>query len=297
MRIVYFGLPVAALLLHGDGVDIDLAVISRADAAGRRRLAKCMGQSRVFTRGDLSQEALHARVRTSAPDLLVSWFWTTKLPLSLVREARLGGIGVHPSLLPRHRGPDPYYAAIDEGDATTGVTVHRIAEGYDTGAILGSRKLAIEPGWTAWQLARRLDRPSLALLRETVALMATGAPIAEQQQDESKASWAPLPSLSDCALRWSWPTDKILRRIRALSPAPGAFTEIHGRVLTILQAERASRFPRALAPGEAAVVGPSAVVRSADGAIELVRGEMGGEMLDVEGLASVVARGQEMMIG
>jgi methionyl-tRNA formyltransferase len=217
--------------------------------------------------------------------------------MQLVKAARLGGIGVHPSLLPRHRGPDPYFAAIDQGDRVTGVTVHRIDEEYDTGPVLALREVVIGDDWTAWQLARHLDRPSLALLRETVARFAAGETIPEQKQDEARASWAPLPSLSQCALHWSWPTEKLLRRIRALSPSPGAFTEIHGRILTILSARQAEAFPRALEPGEAAVQGEAAVIRTCDGAIALLQGEMDGTVLDAGGLASLVARGAHLVIG
>src|SRR6185436_17968339 len=113
-----------------------------------------------------------ARVRALQPDLLVSWFWTTRLPMALIEAARFGGIGAHPSLLPRHRGPDPTYWAIASGDVETGVTVHRIAEDYDTGAILAQERLAIDPHWNAWNLARALDRPSLRLLRATAARFA-----------------------------------------------------------------------------------------------------------------------------
>ena len=210
-------------------------------------------------------------------------------------RARLGGIGVHPSLLPRHRGPDPYYAVIDQGDTVTGVTVHRIASEYDTGAMLGSRAMAIGPEWTAWQLARKLDRPSLELLRETVLRLARGEVVPEQDQDESLASWANSPSASDCALVWSSSTAAILRRIRALSPAPGAFTEIHGQLLTILKARGATAYPRALEPGEAAVVDGTAIVRTADGAIELLVGEIDELRFDRAALATLVAQGRELV--
>jgi methionyl-tRNA formyltransferase len=209
----------------------------------------------------------------------------------------MGGIGVHPSLLPRHRGPDPYFAAIDQGDAVTGVTVHRIAADYDTGPMLAARSIEVSERWNAWQLARRLDRPSLALLRETVAGFARGETIAEQEQDEAGATWAPLPSLADCALRWSWSTAKLLRRIRALSPVPGAFTEVRGVILTILDARPAADYPRALASGEAAAVGETAVIRTGDGAIALVRGEIDGHVLDEGGLARLIARGGDLVIG
>jgi methionyl-tRNA formyltransferase len=297
LRIAFFGLPLAALLLLEDGRRIDIALLSRTDAPGGRRLRRRLGVDRVFARGELAQEEIASRLRIIAPDLVISWFWTTKLPLAWVKLARLGGIGVHPSLLPRHRGPDPYFAAIDEGDAVTGVTVHRIEADYDTGAILAAGNVTIAESWNAWQLARRLDRPSLSLLRETIAKMAAGEPIPERAQDERLATWAPLPSLADCALRWSWTSAKVLRRIRALSPVPGAFTEIRGQILTILAARPTPDYPRALASGEAAVVGKTAIIRTVDGAIALVRGEIEGSVLDEGGLASLVARGANLVIG
>lgn len=297
LRIAFFGLPLAALLLLEDGRQIDIALLSRTDSVGGRRLRRKLGPDRVFVRGQLTQEEIAVRLQLIEPDLVVSWFWTTKLPPALVKIARLGGIGVHPSLLPRHRGPDPYFAAIDQGDSITGVTVHRIEAEYDTGAILAARKAQISEEWNAWQLARHLDRPSLALLRETVGKLAAGEPTAERAQTESEATWAPLPSLSDCALRWSWSTAKVLRRIRALSPIPGAFTEIQGRILTILTARAATQYPRALAAGEAAVVGTTVVIRTADGAIALVRAEIEGSVWDEGGLASLVARGRDLVVG
>jgi methionyl-tRNA formyltransferase len=297
LRIAYFGLPLAALLLLEDGRRIDIALLSRTDAVGGRRLRLKLGPDKVWARGQLSQQEIAERLAHIAPDLVVSWFWTTKLPMAWVGMAPLGGIGVHPSLLPKHRGPDPYFAAIDQGDAVTGVTVHRIAADYDTGSILGARSIEISERWNAWQLARRLDRPSLRLLRETVARLAAGEVISEQAQDEALATWAPMPTLADCALRWSWSSARLLRRIRALSPAPGAFTEIRGLILTILEARPADEYPRALAAGEAAVVGSSAVIRTADGAIALVRGEIEGQILNEQGLASLVARGGDLVIG
>jgi methionyl-tRNA formyltransferase len=296
LRIAFFGLPLAALLLMGDGYEIALAVLSRADAPGRRRLTRHLG-ARVKLLDELREDRIMEWMRAAQPDLLVSWFFTAKLPMSIVRATKLGGIGVHPSLLPRHRGPDPYFAAIDEGDRVTGVTVHRIDAEYDTGAILATCELAIEPGWNAWQLARRLDRPSLALLRDTVRRLARGEEVPERAQDERGASFAPTPSDADCALVWSWPVERLLRRVRALSPSPGAFTEIGGQIVTILAARATSEFPRALRPGEGAVVGDRAVIVGGDGAIELLRGEIDGQLLDERGLASVIARSRDLVIG
>ncbi len=131
-----------------------------------RRLKRLLAGRPVELKPDVNARRTIELVRAAAPELIVSWFWTTKLPEKLIALAP--AFGVHPSLLPRHRGPDPYFWAIDCGDAVTGVTAHRIAGEYDTGAILAQRELGIDPAWSAWTLARKLDRPSLALLlRET----------------------------------------------------------------------------------------------------------------------------------
>lgn len=296
MKIAFFGLPLAACLLLEDGHDIGLAMLSFPKAPGHRRILRNLPKEYVWVKGERTEQELRSALDRFSPDLLVSWFWTSRIPIDFVRAARLGGIGAHPSLLPRHRGPDPYFAAIDQGDAQTGVTIHRIDAEYDTGEILAQQELAIDPSWNAWQLARKLDRPSLASLREVVRRMDRGQVLPERAQDERLATWAPEPTADDCALVWEWPTATLIRRIRALSPTPGAFTEIGGQIVTITRASPASSCPRALAPGEATVVSGVAVVRTGDHAIELLAGETEDQPLDTAELASLVARARQKVI-
>lgn len=209
-------------------------------------------------------------VRSLAPERIVSWFWTTKLPPELVSLAPQGAVGVHPSLLPRHRGPDPYFWAIDSGDEVTGVTAHLIADEYDTGAIVAQRTLPIEPHWNAWQLARALDRPSLALLRAVTR----DRELRTTAQDDAAATLAPSPSDEELEIDWKWTSERIARRVRAAAPAPGAWSFFGDEPVTITCALPAPTFPRALIPGEAAVVGGSAVVRTGDGALALLEGRI-----------------------
>ena len=254
--------------MNADGHDLVYAGICRSSAIGTRRLKRKIG-ARVSIVPNLEDEEIVARVRESKPDLLVSWFWTKRIPKSILEIAPLGGIGVHPSLLPRHRGPDPYFWVIDSGDETTGVTAHRLDEKYDTGNILAQRSLAIDREWTAWTLAKKMDRPSLALLRQIVGDFASGNIPNGIVQDEALATEAPAPTDDDLEISFQWPAEKIVRRIRAASPWPGAFSEVADETLTIVHAEVTRDFPRALAPGEAAVVAGRVVVRAADDAIRL----------------------------
>src|SRR5258708_4981383 len=147
-------MPLGALLLARDGHELVYIGISRDDALGLRRVKKTFGSER-FVRPEVSSPATIQRIAALQPDLIVSWFWTKRLPAELLKRAP--AIGVHPSLLPRHRGPDPYFWAIDSGDEVTGVTAHMLEPAYDTGAILRQVPLRIDPTWNAWTLAKKLD--------------------------------------------------------------------------------------------------------------------------------------------
>lgn len=290
LKIAFFGLPLAALLLEQDGHDIVLAAVCRSDALGVRRAKRHFG-ARLAMKPDASRPAFVERVRALSPDLVVSWFWTKRLPMSVVRSARLGGFGAHPSLLPRHRGPDPTYWAIASGDVETGVSVHRLEEDYDTGDVLATERLAIDPAWNAWQLARALDRPSLRLLRATALAFSRGEPPVPIPQDGSLATAAPAPTDDDCAITWGHTTAQVLRHVRALAPAPGAWTEIAGVLVTVIEARAVASYPAVLLPGEAVWEGERCCVRTADGAVDLVRVEIDGRPATTGELRELMSRG------
>ena len=298
LRIAYFGLPLGACLLHADGHDLGLVVLPPVEGPGLRRLSRSIGSERIVRASELGErldERVEKALAREAPDLIVSWFWTRRIPARVLSTARLGGIGAHPSLLPRHRGPDPYFWAIDSGDSETGVTVHRLTERYDDGDILDARGLAIGAR-DSWQLARALDRPSLELLRARVQAFARGESPHGAPQDEALATLAPLPSGDELRVNFRWPSERALRRIRALSPVPGLGLDVEGLELTVLRARVADTFPSALEPGEAAVFGepPALVLRTGDGAIAVERAsfelETPGILLTREETARLVER-------
>jgi methionyl-tRNA formyltransferase len=273
LKIAYFGLPLGALLLSRDGHDLATVVLSPVEAPGRRRLQRRAPHLIDALSGHEGDSDLEARIdaaMSSEPvDLLVSWFWTRKLPARWLARARLGGVGAHPSLLPRHRGPNPYFWAIDQGDERTGVTLHRLTEEYDDGKLLAARDLLVGDR-DAWQLARALDRPSLSLLRESVARLARGERLPEAEQDEALATWAPEPSGEELRVDFGWTTERALRRIRALSPTPGLALEVAGVPLFVTRAVRAESFIEALLPGEAHL-SEALVLRTSDGGVKVTR--------------------------
>jgi methionyl-tRNA formyltransferase len=269
VKLAFFGLPLAAILLAADGHDIVYAGVLRE--RGLRRIRKVLGASCVRVTPDLERTEEAEALQRAKPDLIVSWFWPRRIPDRVLAIAI--AVGVHPSLLPQYRGPDPYFWAIDSGDRTTGVTAHLLERDYDTGPILGQRTLPVDTEWNSWQLARALDRPSLSLLRDTVRAYSEGRPPRPRRQDDTLATAAPQPSEADLALKWAWPAARVVRRIRAAAPWPGAWTEIGDRVVVVERARVTPDWPRALAPGEAAVRADGiAVVRAGQGAVELLEG-------------------------
>ena len=285
MKVGYFGLPLGAHLLLRDGHALDPCVLSPLAAPGRRRVAARVPEPSLIDALGAPKAALHEEIeralRRAQPELIVSWFWTRLLPAAWLNAARYGGIGVHPSLLPRHRGPNPYFWSIDGGDHEAGVTLHTLAPEYDTGAILLQRGIPVGSS-NSWRLARALDRPSLALLREGVGRFARSQPPAPTAQDDSAATWAPEPTGRELAVDWAWSTERVLRRIRALSPVPGLAVEVRELRFFVTRAEPAADFVTALMPGEAAVVGDpgTLVIRTGDGAIAVLRATLDDEDSD-----------------
>ena len=284
VRVAFLGLPLAAVLLAADGIEIAHAVLARRGYPGERRLRRLVGDDRIVSSPRLDAGAIASIVALQV-DLVVSWYFTRRIPMEVVRSAKLGAFGVHPSLLPRHRGPDPTTWAILEGDTETGVTAHRLDDDYDTGAILGTERLAIDPRWSSFDLARALDRPSLRVLRSVASRFARGDILEETPQPPDGATLAPFPGESFLPIRWARPTEEILRHIRALAPVPGASTEVGGQLVIVLRAERADPPSVLEAPGESTIVSGCPVIRTLDGAVAITEAEVDGAPSSARDLA------------
>lgn len=232
----------------------------------RLRAALAGAGAPVFARPDLDDAALGVILRSTKPALVVSCFWHRQIPAAVRGLGRVDAIGVHPSLLPRHRGADPVFWALRCGDTTTGVSVHRLDDDYDAGAVLGTLSVAIDPRWNAHALAHALDALAYDALAAVCDRFARGETIDAVPQDESLVTSAPEPTEDDLEIRWSDSTEDVLRLVRAAAPAPGAFSVHEERTLTVLAA---SASPVRLEPGVAAIVDEGVVVGTIDAAVRL----------------------------
>jgi methionyl-tRNA formyltransferase len=190
-----------------------------------------------------------------APDLVVVAAYGRILPRAVLDLPPRGCINVHASLLPRHRGASPVAWAILAGDTVTGVTIMAMNEEMDAGDILLQRETPIGPDETTGELTERLARLGAEALGVAIDGLRAGT-IRPTPQPTSGVTFAPRIDPARGCLDWRRPAAELARLIRALAPAPSAFTISEGRRLKI---HRATVVPL---PG----VGVPGEVRRADAA-------------------------------
>jgi methionyl-tRNA formyltransferase len=160
-------------------------------------------------------------------DVVVVAAYGLLIPEALLERALW--LNVHPSLLPRWRGPAPVERAVMAGDAETGVTIHETVRELDAGPIAAQRAFPIEPDDDAGAVFARAADAAADLLGEVLR----GTTFRPQ---EGEPTYAPKIEPADRELDPSAPPEESLNRIRALSPHIGARTELHGRRVTIWRA-------------------------------------------------------------
>jgi len=177
-----------------------------------------------------------SEIRTLKPRLIVVAAYGQILPRTLLEVPEMGCINVHASLLPRYRGAAPINRAIAQGESTTGVTTIIMDEGMDTGPILLSRAISIDPEDTAGTLAERLAEAGADIILETIKGLERGE-IRPTIQDASQATYAPPYRKEDGWIDWNQPASILHRQMRALNPWPGTYTRMGGKILKVFWAE------------------------------------------------------------
>lgn len=177
----------------------------------------------------------HASLLEAAPDAIVVVAYGELLTREVLEIPPRGAINLHFSLLPRWRGAAPVQHALLAGDALTGVTVMRMDEGLDTGPILNQLEEEIRPDDDAGSLGERLARLGALLLVGVLRTLGAGSP-PPRRQDDAAATAAPKLRALDRIIGWDADAEAIVRRIRALSPEPGASSSFRNEGLKVLAA-------------------------------------------------------------
>ena len=169
------------------------------------------------------------------PDIIIVAAYGRILPAAVLELPRYKCINIHPSLLPRYRGPSPVAAPILNGDPVTGVTIMLIERKVDSGPIISQEGLAISDEDTTESLSQRLAVMGARKLVETIPRWVEGK-IEPRMQDDSRASYTRMEAKEDGLLDWNLPAVVLWRRVRAYHPWPGCYFDWKGGRLRVMKA-------------------------------------------------------------
>lgn len=280
MRLLFAGTPEVALpaldaLL--DSAHEVVAVLTRPDArAGRgRRLTPSPVKARALEHGlevltprTVREPEAQRRVAELAVDCAPVVAYGNLLPSEVLDLPRHGWVNLHFSVLPAWRGAAPVQHALLHGDAVTGATTFRIEEGLDTGPVLGTLTETVRPRDTAGDLLHRLAAAGAGLLLATLDALEAGHMVPVPQGDDG-VSLAPRLTTEDGRVRWEHPAVAVDRRVRACTPAPGAWTTAPDGARLKLGPVRPVADVVDLGPGELRVERARVLVGTATSAVEL----------------------------
>lgn len=239
MRIVLLGtgpfaVPTCQRLLS-DGHDIPL-VITRpmADPNAKKQPARpvyqwaCEAGLKIFEPASINAPEAIAVLTDLRADLLFVCDYGQILSNECLSTTRLGGINLHGSLLPRHRGAAPVQWTLLSGDTQAGVTVIHMTPRLDAGPSLAVAQTTIGPDESAEQLEPRLAELGVAATLEAVELLSTwdGASSIGVTQDRSLVTKAPRFAKSDGQLDFRRSAERLARQVRACQPWPSTFAEL-----------------------------------------------------------------------
>jgi len=242
MRIIFMGSPDFAVpslnALVEAGQEVVAAYCQPPRPAGRGKAdrktavherAEALGIE-VRTPKSLRNEEEQAKFAALSADLAVIAAYGLILPKPILEAPKAGCINVHASLLPRWRGAAPIQRAILAGDEFSGVTIMRMDEGLDTGPMLLKRELDIRSK-NAGEVTEQLAKLGASALVEWLS-----HPTPPEAQPNVGVTYASKIDKSEARIMWDKSAVDIGRQVRAFNPAPGAWFEVNGERIKLLEA-------------------------------------------------------------
>jgi len=188
----------------------------------------------VYQPESLRSPDVQTELSSLKADVFVVAAYGRLLPPPVLETPSHGCLNLHPSLLPRHRGPSPVATAIEEGDTETGVTLMLLDKGMDTGPIVAQRSYPLSSQETGDGLTETLFKLGGELLLESLSGWVDGGLEARPQEDASATVTRKLER-SDGLADWNVAAAVLERRARAFTPWPGLFTQWDGAVIKLLE--------------------------------------------------------------
>lgn len=292
MKMVFLGtsdFAVPALeALHREGYKIVAVVTTPDKPTGRKKMltsppvkiaAQKLGLD-IFQPSSLkienSLEIENFKLKIKGIELGIVTSYGKIIPFYLLNQLKHGLLNIHPSLLPKYRGPSPIQSAILHGEKETGVTIMLVDEKIDHGPILRNAKCKVPSVKYYKEIKKDLAQLGANLLIQTLPDYLNGK-ITPQEQNHSQAILTKKLSREDGKINWHEPANKIFNQIRALNPEPGTWTKWQERVLNILEARPSPLEHEPKQPGLISHFGKTVTVATASGHLELKVVQLAGK--------------------
>jgi UDP-4-amino-4-deoxy-L-arabinose formyltransferase/UDP-glucuronic acid dehydrogenase (UDP-4-keto-hexauronic acid decarboxylating) len=222
--------PILAVVTHKDDLRERIWFPSVANLAWSHNLP-------VHYAEDMDAKTLYNLVRHLQPEMILSFYYRNIIPSKILNQARLGGLNLHGSLLPKYRGRAPANWVLINDEKKTGITLHEMIAKPDAGCIVAQREIPIEPRETIKTLYDKMVKQTRELLKEWYPKIEQGD-YPRVVQDESQASYYGRRKAEDGKINWNWNSRKIDCLVRAVTePYPGAFTYINDDKLVIWEGQ------------------------------------------------------------
>ncbi|MDZ4253456.1 MAG: methionyl-tRNA formyltransferase [Sulfuritalea sp.] len=281
MKLIFAGTPefaaraLEALLAAGHQVVLVLTQPDRPAGRGMALQASAVKKVAlghgipVFQPERLKDPASHEPIRAACveggAELMVVAAYGLILPQAVLDLPRRGCINIHASLLPRWRGAAPIHRAIEAGDAQAGITLMQMDAGLDTGPMLLSAAIDIDPEDTTGSLHDRLAALGGKLVVDALARLDQ---LPAAPQSDAGVTYANKIDRAEARLDWNQPATVLARRLRAFNPFPGAVLTLAGEPVKVWRGEVVAASGR---PGQVlAADAGGIVVACAEGAMRLI---------------------------
>jgi methionyl-tRNA formyltransferase len=291
-KVVFFGtprFPIAPLkaLVESKLVQIEAVVTNPDKLKGRGRRMKPPplkvealkhGLTVLQPHSLRTDEKFLQQVKDIGADLFILSAYAKIVPEEYISVPPLGTINIHPSLLPKYRGPSPIQEAILAGEKKTGITLIVMDEQFDHGPMLIQKELEIGPRETYNELHDKLAELAAKMLIDILPDYIEGK-LKPTEQDHSKASYTKIFTRKDGEIDWKEPAELIDRQIRAIGHEPGTHTFYEGRRIKMIKIHKAEPDARDFKKEPGTVVSDNRefYVQTGEGSLKLLEIQMEGK--------------------
>ena len=290
MRVIFMGTPdfavgtLQALIASGHEV---VAVVTQPDKPkGRGKAMQFTPVKEVAVEAGipvLQPKKVRApevveELKSYAPDVIVVVAFGQLIPKTILEMPRYGCVNVHASLLPKYRGAAPIQWAVIDGEEKSGVTTMQMDEGLDTGDMLLTEEVVLDPEETGGSLFDKLSVVGAQLLLKTLTALENGTVTPQKQPKESTTAYAAMLNKKMGEINWMQSAVQIERLVRGLNPWPSAYTHLGGKTLKIWKAAVVPDKEQAEQPGSVILENKKHVaVQTGDGVLEILELQLEGK--------------------